>query len=349
LVLAVDSAAARTPPVEVVVAGTAFPNTEGERIWLGFQRQAESSSRGGLKLRMLIRGELGPEEQIVSGLRRGRVQFANVSALAASTVVPELGLLYAPFLFESAAEADYVLDRYLADEFRRLLATRGLEFIVWHDLGYSIVWSRRKPILTPADARGVRLRVGSSKAAQLLGEALRADVIPLPFSDIIPALQRGLIEAGENGLTLYSRTGIAREAPHATLTQHNLALSLIVADKRWWDRQSPAHREILRTSYPTAERLRQSTRAEIAADLRAAAQLGFTAYELNHAQRAQWIAATRGTHQALIEAIGGQSARLYAGIQAARRAYAAQRTASAQRSASVQRASPQASAPTALR
>jgi TRAP-type C4-dicarboxylate transport system substrate-binding protein len=317
--------------VEVVVGGTSFRNTAGDQVWIDFQRKAEAAAKGQLKLRMLTRGELGAEEQIVSGLRRGRVQYANLSALVTSTVVPEVGVLYAPYLFDSNEETDYVVDNYMTAEFERLLAAKGLELIAWYDLGNSVLWSRRKPLLLPADLRGVRLRIGANRAAQLLGEALQADVIPLPFSDILPSLQRGLIEAGENGMPLYTRTGIAREAPHLTLTEHNLALSFIVADKRWFDRQSPALQKILRDSFPTAAQLRKITRDEIAADIAGANKLGFKVYRLNPAQRQQWARATRVTHAALIKDIGGEAARIYAGINASRKAYAAQRSASALR------------------
>jgi TRAP-type C4-dicarboxylate transport system substrate-binding protein len=310
-------------PVEAVVGGTSFKGTFGDRVWIEFQRKAEAAANGGLKLRMLVRGELGAEEQIVSGLRRGRVQYANLSALVTSTVVPEAGLLYAPYLFDSEVEADYVIDSYLTAEFRKLLAASGLELIAWYDLGASVLWSRKKPLLTPGDLRGVRLRIGANRAMQLLGQSLRADVIPLPFSDIIPSLQRGLIEAGENGLPLYSRTGIAREAPHMTLTEHNLAVSFIVADKRWFDRQTPALQKILRSSFPPVAALRHGTRQEMAADIAGAGKLGFKVYGLTPAQKQQWATATRGTHPAIVAAVGGDSARLYAGIQAARKAYAA--------------------------
>ncbi len=310
-------------PVEVVVGGTAFRNTAGEKVWQDFQRKAEASAQGGLRLRMLVHGELGPEEQIVSGLRRNRVQYANLSALVTSTVVPETALLYAPYLFDSSAQADFVIDTYLTPEFRKLLAAKGLELIAWYDLGNSNFWSRKKPLLTPADLRGVRLRIGANRATQFLGEALKADVIPLPFSDIIPSLQRGLIEAGENGLPLYTRTGIAREAPFMTMTGHCLAVSFIVADKRWLDRQTPALQKILRDSFPDAAALRKSTRDEIAVDLANASKLGFKIYRLNSAQHQAWASATRGTHPALVADIGGESARLYAGITASRKKFAA--------------------------
>ncbi len=322
------SAQALAAPTPVTVAGTSFRGTVGERHWLEFQRNAERDSKGELQMRMLIRGELGSEGQIVSGLRRGRVQFANLSALVATTVVPEAALLYAPYLVTDAAEADYVLDNYLAPEFKRLFAKAGLEFIVWYDLGFQQIWSRKKPILTPADARGVRFRISASKSAELLGRALQADLIPLGFAEIIPSLQTGLIEAGENAVSLYARSGTAPEAPYLTLTEHSMSQSVIVADKRWWDRLPAAQQAILRRSFPDAATIRRDVRAEQERDLAQAAQLRFKVYRLTAAQKAPWIAATREARSELARSVGGESVRLLAGIEQARREFA-QRQSSA--------------------
>lgn len=310
-------------PLEVVVGGTSFRGTAGEQQWLDFQRKAESASRGSIRMRMLVRGELGAEEQIVSGLRRGRVQYANLSALASSTIVPEIAILYAPYLFESEAEADFVFDTYVDAEFRKLFARRGLELITFYDLGFQQLWSRKKPLLVPADARGVRFRVSAGKASEIFGRAIGADLIPVSFADLLPSLQTGLIEAGENGVTLYARTGTAGEAPHLTLTNHGLALSVIVADKRWWDRLDAEQRRILRESFPSTQWIRNATRAEIAGDLRDAAKLGFQVHALTPAQRAQWVRALNGSQAELVRVTGGESQRLYEGILAAKRAFAA--------------------------
>ena len=324
LTMSVVACSTETKSVEVIVGGTAARGTAGEASWLKFQRDAEAAGDGAIKMRMLIHGELGSEDQIVSGLRRGRVQYANLSALIASTIVPETALIYAPYLFDSDAEADFVFDNYLTPEFRKLFAARGLEFIVWYELGAQQIWSRDKPLLTPADMQGVRFRIASSKSAELLGKALRADLIPLGYAEIIPSLQTGLIAAGENGVTLYSRTGIAPEAPHLTMTNHSLALSVIVADKRWWDQQPESIRAVLRQTFPKEPEIRVAVRDEIRTDLAAADKLGFKVYDLSAEQRKLWSDATRGTHAELIRALGGESQRIYDLAIAGKQAYAEQ-------------------------
>ena len=96
---------------------------------------------------MLIYGQLGSEDQLVSCLRRGRVQFANLSAMAMSTVVAEMALLYAPFLFDDAAEADFVYDNLLTELYRELLAEKGLHLVSWYEIGFLNVYGHGAPVV----------------------------------------------------------------------------------------------------------------------------------------------------------------------------------------------------------
>ncbi|MCK6371315.1 MAG: TRAP transporter substrate-binding protein DctP, partial [Gammaproteobacteria bacterium] len=168
-----------------------------------------------------------------------------------------------------------------------------------------------------------RFRIASSLSARLFAEAIGADVIPLGFGDIVSSLQTGLIEAGENSVTLYSRTGIAGEAPQLTLTHHLLGMSLIVSRKRWWDGLPEADRLILERAFPPIERSRAVVRAQTAGDLAAAASLGFVVHELTAAQREEWRRATAGVTAALIRDIGGRAPEIYDLIQRGKAEFAA--------------------------
>jgi len=321
--LLLGGCAERDEALLVTIGGTTTPNTPGEQQWLTFQGNVAAAAGDEIRLRPLIYGQLGSEEQLLSGLRRGRIQFANLSAQMVSTIVPELGLLYAPYLFADYDEADYVYDRYLTPFFRELLAERDLYLITWYEIGFHHVYGRR-PIVVPGDARGRRFRVSSALSARLFAEAIGADVIPLGFGDIVPSLQTGLIEAGENAVTLYARTGIAGEAPHLALTGHVFGVSVIVSRLSWWEELPASRREILAESFPPASRTRADVRAETAGDIDGAEALGISVYPLDEAQRRLWQRATAGVTERLVESLGGRSQELLAIIEQGKREYADQ-------------------------
>jgi TRAP-type C4-dicarboxylate transport system substrate-binding protein len=311
----------RDTRTKVNLGGTTFPNTPGEAIWLEFEREAEAASGGQLELVPLIYGQIGSEEQLLSGLRHGRIQFANLSAQVTSTVVPELALLYAPYLFGSEGEADYIYDTYLTDIFTELLAAANLHLVTWYEIGFQSVYGK-EPIILPNDAKGRRFRVSSSLNARLFAEAIGADVIPLGYGDIVSGLQTGLIEAGENSVSLYARTGIADEAPHFTQTRHVFGMSVIVSDKVWWDGLSAEERRILTESFPSIQKSRQLTRAQDAIDLEDPA-LGIQVHPLTIEQRDEWRQSTAGVTNLLLESIGGRSGEIHELIIRGRAEYAA--------------------------
>ena len=306
---------------KVNLGGTTFPNTPGETIWLEFERKAEAAGGGRLELVPLIYGQIGSEEQLLSGLRHGRIQFANLSAQVTSTVVPELALLYAPYLFRNEAEADYIYDTYLTEIFAELLAAANLHLVTWYEIGFQSVYGK-EPIILPTDARGRRFRVSSSLNARLFAEAIGADVIPLGYGEIVSGLQTGLIEAGENSVSLYARTGIADEAPHFTQTRHVFGMSVIVSDKVWWDNLSAEEREILTESFPSIQKSRRLTRAQDAIDLEDP-DLGIQVHPLTVEQRDEWRQNTSAVTALLLESIGGRSSEIYELIKRGRAEYAA--------------------------
>jgi TRAP-type C4-dicarboxylate transport system substrate-binding protein len=314
-------------PLEVTIADITFANTYAQDQWLTFQRNVDEAGGDDFELKMLIGGQLGSEDQLLSGLRRGRVQYASVSALFASTVVPEAALLYGTYLFDSFAEADFIYDNYLTALFTELLAEQGLHLVAWNEVGFHHLYAKR-PILSPDDVAGIRFRVSASRASTLLAQILKADVIPLGFADIVGSLQTGLIEAGENGATLYATSGAATEAPHLTLTRHAFGVSLIVSAKQWWNQLSDRQRDILTAAFPSADEARPIARAETQEILRSAEQRGFTIHTLNEDQLATWRAATAGTAKTLADDIGGRAPAVYATILEGKRAFRAAQTAS---------------------
>ena len=305
LVLSCDSST-ESDVIEMTVAGTAIPNTVGEAHFLNFKTAVDAQSQGTLKLKMLVHGQLGSEENLVSGLRRNRVHFANLSAIITSTLIPETALLYAPYLFDNEEEADFVYDNYLTQIFTELLAAKGLQFISWSEIGFHNVYGK-EPILLPEHAKGKRYRVSASLSSRYFAEAIGADVIPMGYAEIVQSLQTGLIEAGDNSVALYAKRGIDQEAPHYTLTQHSLGMSIMVARKIWWDQLTPRQQQIITNAWPEAKILRQSLRAEVARDLANAASLGIVVHTLSASDRELWKQATQGQAERLALAIGGQA------------------------------------------
>lgn len=308
----------------VRVLAVTVPGTPWHDMWVRFGEAADELPEPRIRVQLFVLSQFGPEENMIANLRRNRAQIAGLSLQGASQVVPELNLLLAPFLFESQEELDFILDNYLLEAYSELLEEQGLTIVQWADVGWTHLYARQ-PRLSPSDLRGLRLRTSRASGARVFGRVLEANQIVLPFTDVIPSLQTGLIDGGQSGVGMYALAGIASEAPHLMLTAHSYDAGLIVANARWWQGLDDAVRDQVRQTLDPVDQTRRDVRdliARLEGGLRANPNV--TVHDLNPQQQSEWRAASAGATELLVEQIGGRAAEIYERIQAGKAAFAQQ-------------------------
>jgi TRAP-type transport system periplasmic protein len=322
LIFAVPSESAEDDYLGTVGAAT-FPGDIGERIWLDYEKNVMDRSGGAFRLRMLIRGEAGGEESRMPALLRGRVHISSFSDSGMSRVVPEFGLLTAPFLFDSLEEVHFVVDHYLREPYAALAADKGFVVLNWQDVGWLNIYGR-KPLLSPADTNGYRMRSLQSTASILFLQSIDADVIHIPRTDLVSSLQTGLVDGGESSLVLYARGGEAEYAQHMTQTRHARQFGFSVVNRRWFERLEAEQQDIIATSFgpdslqrDMAEQLTRDEEVRLA-------KIGVTVHTLTGDQREKFRERARPNQQALIEEIGGMASEIMDTIKAGRAAFARQ-------------------------
>jgi len=308
-------------PVKLTVGAFAAPGTPWDKDWQTFKKNAEARSGNKVAVKLLIRAETGGEPITMSGIRRNRIQFGGFTIAGASAIVPELSVLLSPFFFDSREELDYVMDEHLLDVFRPLFAEKNLYLVRWVEVGWLNMYGR-KPILLPEHAAGYRLRSQASEASQILMTSLGGDMLQMPFQDLIPALQTGLVEGGETNMVLYGVTGLGREAPHLTLTRHAYDTGVVVANYKWFMSLPEATRRLIEGAFPSSDEARAGVRGMTAFLLgKVQEDPAITIHELTDEQRQAWRTATRENYKSIIADVGGQSDAIYQAMVAGRTAY----------------------------
>lgn len=310
-------------PVRLTVGAFAAPGTPWDADWQTFRKNLERKVEGGpeFRVKLLIRGEVGGEPVTMTNIRRGRIEFGGFSIGGASAVIPELSVLLAPYVFDNVRELDYVMDHYMLAAFQPLFAEKGLVLIRWVEVGWLNMYGK-KPLLVPGDAAGYRLRSQASEASQVMMTSLKGDLLQMPFHDLIPALQTGLVEGGETNIVLYSVTGLADEAPYLTLTRHAYDTGMIVAGKKWLDSLSPAARQRIYDAFPSSDKARAGVRGMAAGLLKGLrARPDVSVHDLTPEQRARWQAALKNNYREIIRRVGGRAQDIYRVMMAGRKAY----------------------------
>ena len=309
------------------VTALAVPNTPWHEGWKRFsKRLAESPSADRVAPRLYIFGQLGAEETMLTNLRRGRIQVGGYALQGLASMVPEISILLAPYLFESHAEVDFVMDEYLTEPFSELFAAQGAQFIAWSEVGWTHLYSV-SAIDGPDDVRGMPMRSSTALGARAFGRALDMDLITITFPEVLPGLQTGLIKGGQSSATMFALGGLAREAKHLTLTHHAFDTGIIIANKRWFDSLDPNIRRDIVGSFDPAPVARQGLReVESALIERQLADQGVDIRYVPTAELARWRERALASHPALIDRIGGDAQRIYDIIQNGKAAFREQRS-----------------------
>lgn len=303
---------------DAVVTGITYPNTITDDQWKVFQANVANGADPPLPLKMLVRGEVGSEEAMVTATRRGRVQLTAPSMSATTSVVPELGVFSLPYLFDSVEQMDAILETAAKDEARRLLAAKGFEFLNWIDSGW-VGFYGKEPLTDPAAVAGYKLRTPTVIAAQEMARVLKADAVYIAYPDIIPSLQTGLIRGGITADYPYFTGGIEAEAPIFVYTRHTYDAGLFFANKAWFEGLSATNQALLRVAYGDPVEFRTRVRNYTTGEMEKLKSKGVQVIELTPEQRARWVEATRPVHRRVLDQLGPEAAKVYDAIEAAKR------------------------------
>lgn len=283
-----------------------------------------TQSDGAYEIEPYFSGELGPEESYFNAMRRGRIQLSAVSSQGIGTAVPEYAILRAPYLFESFDELAFVYDNYLRDLFSVLFAEKDMVHLQWAANGWENLYAQKR-IEIPADISGYRIRVPLEPNAALFFGAAGADVIQIPFTDIIQSLQTGLIDGGESTTLMYVQAGIFNEAPFFTRTRHGFSLAVYAANERWFNGLTPDAQALFQSAYMRPQDAYPILRTEIQEMLerQSGGQIQIT--DLSAEQRRAWRLSTAQAVEQIIAQSGGQSARLYVMVLEGKEDFAARK------------------------
>jgi TRAP-type C4-dicarboxylate transport system substrate-binding protein len=297
-------------PVTLRTGAFAPPGSVFATYWQRFKANVERDSKGTIKVELNM-GDPN-EGNLLSNLRRGRVDCVGASLQGSATVLPEVAVLQLPYLFASFRHVDHAYDAGLVEAYRKLFDAKGITMLSFVEVGFTHTYSTM-PVKSPADVKGVKMRATLARASQAWIKAAGAEPVVLPIAEAVPGLQTGLIKGGESGIVVYSGL-IAKAAPHYLLTGHAFDSGTIMCNKAFFDKLSPEQQTAVRNGWSVKDQVRD-TRASNEKFLADAAGLGITVVRPSAAELAQWQAAGRKAAEELIAGFTPEARRIYDDIQ----------------------------------
>ena len=289
-------------PLEVRLAHSAPPQSLIALSADEFARRA--NERLGDRARVVVYGsaQLGGDELVLKKLKLGTVHI-GINSTVMESVVDEFALFEMPYLVQ---DREHML-RIERDVFWSALAPRaeaaGFKILAVWENGFRHITNNTRPIVTPADLRGIKVRTPSSPWRMQLFRGYGASPSPLPFSDVFLALQTGLMDGQENPLSNVITAGLHDVQRYLSLTGHVYSPAYVAVGAEPWAELPADVRQILQESaratqefaFATAERLD----ATFLEELRASGMV------VNEADRASFARASQAIYQEFGTAVPG--------------------------------------------
>lgn len=152
----------------------------------------------GITIEVLDGAQLGGERDYIEGMMLGSIQMAQVSTAPVSGFIPEFDLFSLPYLIRDTEHFKAVVSGPIGEEFSALAEQRGFKILAWFDNGYRNVFNKVRPVVTPEDLDGLKIRVMESPLMVNTVNAMGGSATPMSYSELYTALEQGVLDGGEN-------------------------------------------------------------------------------------------------------------------------------------------------------
>ncbi|MDJ0684446.1 MAG: TRAP transporter substrate-binding protein [Alphaproteobacteria bacterium] len=204
-----------------------------------------SWTNGRIAVQMFPGRQLGEERDTIEQTIAGVIDINRVNLAPLNGIVPETAIPALPFIFRSTDHMRTVMDGEIGSEILVSMEEHGLVGLAYYDSGARSFYNSVRPITSPADMQGLRIRVQNSDLFVATMEALGANATPMEFGQVYEALANGVIDGAENNWPSYESTRHFEVANHYTLNQHSLSPEVLVMSKASWDKLSAADQRLV--------------------------------------------------------------------------------------------------------
>ncbi|MBW8383334.1 MAG: TRAP transporter substrate-binding protein [Youngiibacter sp.] len=205
----------------------AAPNTAYDNFANKFAELVAKNSNGRYEIDVYPSGQLGVDRELMESLQAGNVDFTVITASDISSFVPDASVQDLPYLFSGWEHVEKFLASDVAQDFYKITDSVGMTTLALMPRGFRHVTSNTKPVNTPADLKGMKLRVAESEIYINTFKALGANAQAMAWSEVYTALQQGTVEGHENTAITIRDYKINEVQKYLSLTGHFFAFAAL--------------------------------------------------------------------------------------------------------------------------
>jgi tripartite ATP-independent transporter DctP family solute receptor len=204
------------------ISTPAVPDDWHAKMWTVFKEQLEKTAPGEFDVQINLNATLFKQGTEPAAMARGNLELSSISAFDIAKLVPEFSIFTAGYVVRDPEQQQKIFNGPIGAELFKLVSEKmEVTPLATVYLGTRQVNMREaKPVKTPADLKGVKLRMPGSKEWLFLGEALGATATPLAFGEVYMGLKTGTIDGQDNPLPSVRAAKFYEVTKQLVLTSH---------------------------------------------------------------------------------------------------------------------------------
>lgn len=203
-----------------------------------FKELTEKYTNGEVKVTIYPNAVLGDERTLLERMKMGIVDAGIITSGPFVNFVPQFGAIDLPFLFRSPEHAYKVLDGPIGDKLFADLEAQGWKGLAWAERGFRNLTNSKKPVNTPDDIKGLKIRLMQNPIYVDSFKALGANAVPMAWTEALTALQQHTIDGQENPLNVIVSFKLYESQKYMTISRHAYAPAPIIMSMMTWKKLS---------------------------------------------------------------------------------------------------------------
>ncbi|MFG6687274.1 TRAP transporter substrate-binding protein [Mariniflexile sp. HNIBRBA6329] len=208
----------------------------------------EKRSGGKMKLEIYPSQQLGSERECLELLQIGSLDMTKVSVGVMENFAPKMKVFGVPFLFRDRQHSFDVLDGPIGKEILDDGEQYWLKGLAYYDAGSRSFYTKNKPINTPSDLTGLKVRVMESVTAIDMVKALGGSATPISWGELYTSLQQGVVDGAENNPPSFYLSRHYEVCKYYSLDEHTVLPDVLVIGTESWNKLTQQEQEWLQAS-----------------------------------------------------------------------------------------------------
>ncbi|MGE3346523.1 MAG: TRAP transporter substrate-binding protein [Ramlibacter sp.] len=211
-------------------------------------KKLEAATNGKYKMQMFPGSVLGDEKTMIEQTQIGAIQILRTSLGPVGAVVPDVNVFNMPFVFRNEAHMRAVIDGPIGQEILDKISASPARLVAlaWMDGGSRSIYTK-KPVHTPADLKGQKVRMMGNPLFVDTMNALGGNGIAMGYGEVYSALQTGVIDGAENNPpSMFTSNHYTTGAKYYAQTHHLIIPELLVMSRITWDKLTPAEQGLVK-------------------------------------------------------------------------------------------------------